>query len=115
MYLKELIEERNDIKSDIDDWLYNEGEKPDRAYFDRLDYLDNIISEVLPYSRYGEESVRLIPDDEFTEHAIELLKDVGILPPAIPWYVVIDEEATADNIKQDYSSIEIDGVLYWYR
>lgn len=59
--------------------------------------------------------VTFIADEYFTEHAIDLLKDIGELPARIPHYLVIDEEATAKNIQQDYSSVEIEGFTYWYR
>lgn len=57
----------------------------------------------------------LIRDSYFTEYAQELVSDIGDMPREIPSYIVIDWEATAHNIQQDYSSIEFDGVTYWYR
>jgi hypothetical protein len=59
--------------------------------------------------------VTLIADEYFTEYAIDMLKDCGELPANIPHYIVIDEEATAKNIQQDYSTVEIEGFIYWYR
>lgn len=59
--------------------------------------------------------VTFIADEYFTEYAIDMLKDCGGLPANIPHYIVIDEEATAKNIQQDYSPVEIEGFIYWYR
>ena len=65
--------------------------------------------------RGGWYPVTLIADEYFTEYAIDMLKDCGELPANIPHYIVIDEEATTENIQQDYSTVEIEGFIYWYR
>lgn len=59
--------------------------------------------------------VTMIAEHYFTDYAEELLKDCGDLPQEIPHYIEIDWEATADNIKVDYSAIEIDGTTYYFR
>ena len=59
--------------------------------------------------------ITLISDIYFVEYCIDLVKDVGDLPKNIPNYFVIDWDATADNIKNDYSKITIDGFDYWHR
>lgn len=61
---------------------------------------------------YGE---TLIAEDDFTEYCQELLSDIGDLPRNIPWYIEIDWEKTADNLKADYSEVELDGTTYLYR
>lgn len=57
----------------------------------------------------------LVRDSYFSTYAEELIQDIGGLPRNIPSYLVIDWEATAANIQQDYSSVEFDGVTYWVR
>lgn len=57
----------------------------------------------------------LIHDDYFTRYAMELLTDCGDLPKDLPWYVVVDEEATARNIQADYGAIDFAGATYWIR
>lgn len=59
--------------------------------------------------------VKLIRDSYFEGYAQELVEDIGNMPNGIPNYIVIDWEATARNIQQDYTSIEIEGVTYWFR
>lgn len=59
--------------------------------------------------------VTLISEDYFTEYAKELIQDVGDLPRDIPSYLEIDWDATAENIKVDYSTTEIEGATYYYR
>lgn len=51
----------------------------------------------------------------FVNYAQELVTDIGDLPNGIPNYIVIDWEATAENIKQDYSEVEFQGTTYLYR
>lgn len=59
--------------------------------------------------------VTIIRDSYWVEYVEELLQDIGDLPKEIPHYIVIDWERTADNIQQDYTSAEFDGVTYWAR
>lgn len=53
----------------------------------------------------------LIREDYFPEYAEELAKDIGAIGDNADW-IVIDWNATADNLKADYSTITIDGTDY---
>lgn len=57
----------------------------------------------------------LIRDSYFVEYCEELVTDIGDMPREIPFYIVIDWEQTAENLRVDYSSVEFNGVDYWYR
>jgi hypothetical protein len=59
--------------------------------------------------------VTMIVENYFTEYAQDLVSDIGDMPREIPSYIEIDWDATADNIKRDYSSIDIDGNTYYFR
>lgn len=59
--------------------------------------------------------VIIVRDSYFTEYAQELCEDIGDMPKGFPNYIEIDWEATARNIRQDYTTAEFDGVTYWYR
>lgn len=59
--------------------------------------------------------VTLICDFHFTDYARELLEDCGTVPADLPSWVEIDWDATARNVRVDYTPVEIDGVTYWYR
>lgn len=61
---------------------------------------------------YGE---TLIRDSYFADYARELLEDTETLPKDLPWYVVVDWEATAEHIQGDYTRVDFDGVDYWIR
>jgi hypothetical protein len=56
----------------------------------------------------------LIADFHFAEYAEDFAHDIGAVSRDSSW-VVIDWEATANGMKQDYSSVDFDGTQYWYR
>lgn len=70
------------------------------------------IADYLPEWQYGE---TLIRDDYFTEYTRELLTDIGYIADDFPSWIVIDWDETADNVRQDYTSAELNGVTYWGR
>ena len=80
---------------------------------EELTELEAVISEI--GEDYAVDGVTLIPESEFVEYAEQLCKDCGDLPQDIPHYIVIDWDATADNIQQDYSAIDFEGKTYLYR
>lgn len=80
-----------------------------------LSSLQDFANELEGYCPDWRHGTTLIEDSHFTDYAEELCKDIGDMPKEIPSYIVIDWEATADNIKQDYTSAEIDGYTYWAR
>jgi hypothetical protein len=59
--------------------------------------------------------ITLIDESYFVEYVQEMLADCDAIPANIPDYVVIDWEATARNIKVDYSEVDIEGRTYFYR
>ena len=62
---------------------------------------------------YGE---TLIRDSYFEDYARELAEDIGAIDRNAKWpNDHIDWEAAANALKQDYFSVEFDGVEYWIR
>ena len=57
----------------------------------------------------------LVNESYFVDYTKEMLEDCGEIPRKMPWYIAIDWEQTANNVKADYSEIEIDGHTYFYR
>ena len=57
--------------------------------------------------------VTLIRDSHFEESMDELLEDIGELPKDLPSYLSITVDYRA--LQQDYSTVDYDGVTYWYR
>lgn len=63
--------------------------------------------------QYGE---ALIRDTYFTEYAMQMAEDIGAVDPNATWPAnYIDWDAAADALKQDYTSVDFDGVEYWIR
>ena len=77
--------------------------------------LDALASEASGYADDWSYGVTLIRDDYFTDYARELLEDCGTIPRDLPAWVEIDWEATARNVRADYTGVEFDGVTYWVR
>lgn len=60
--------------------------------------------------------VTFIRDSYFEEYAQELADDFGAIDRDAKWpQTCIDWKQAARELQQDYSSVEIDGVTYWYR
>lgn len=63
--------------------------------------------------RHGE---TLIRDSYFEDYARELAEDIGAVKSDMSWpYTSIDWEQAANELKQDYTSVDFDGVTYWVR
>lgn len=85
-------DEFNDLKKVIDDLQGNGGDEQWRGHWYPM---------------------TLINESHFTDYCEELVNDVEDFK--IPSYVEIDWEATADNMKADYSSIDVGNNVYFYR
>lgn len=65
-----------------------------------------------PEWNYG---VILILEADFTKYVKEYIADIGALPRDLPDWVVIDWDATAENIRGDFMSVDFEGQTYLYR
>ena len=59
--------------------------------------------------------ITLINSDYFTDYTQELLEDCGYIPKDFPSWIEVDWEKTADNVKIDYTTIDIGDEEYYYR
>jgi hypothetical protein len=116
--VEELREERE--QSEIPPAAYGGPDDTWSEEREELAQLESILAELCGAG--GDEQwegdwypVTLIRDTYFTEAMMELLQDCGDLPRDIPHYIAIDEEKTAENLRADYSSVEIEGHDYWFR
>ena len=66
---------------------------------------------------YGdwEHGETLIRKSYFVDYCRELVEDIGDFPSGLPSYICIDWEATARNLKIDYTEASFDGVTYYMR
>lgn len=105
-----MIREDGTEESDPQGWA---DQYPEAAA--ELAALDAFRDEAEQYSADWDYGATLIRDSYFTDYAKELLTDCGDLPKDLPWYVVIDWDATAEHIKSDYAEASFNGVTYWVR
>ncbi len=77
--------------------------------------LKSLAEEASGYAADWEYGETLIRDSYFTDYAREMLEDCGDLPKNLPHYIEIDWEATARNIRVDYTEVDFDGVTYLIR
>ena len=119
--IRDIIERVEELESEIEDYAEKMNDWQTNAdNVEELETLQAILEELKGYG--GDELWRgdwypltLIRDSYFTEYAEELVKDCEGLPRDIPSYIEIDWEATADNLKVDYATVDIDGTEYFYR
>jgi hypothetical protein len=57
----------------------------------------------------------LIEEDDFEEFVEQDLEDCGYISKDFPTWIEINWEATANNVRQDYSEVEFRGNTYLYR
>ena len=105
--IKELREEREEAGPD------QTGELPNE---DEFNSLVTLIAEL--EENFGKESVNdgliLIRDSYFEEYAQEYAEEFGLIDKNIAWpYTCIDWGVAAEELQQDYTSFDFDGVDYW--
>jgi len=132
---RDLIEKRDELKQQIlDSFLetFKHYEDQTECFDDILfeeeeiqnwkeDWLDEI-AEICEIEKIEDElgsefeyGVTLIHEDYFEEYTEELLIDCGYISKDFPSWIEIDWEATANNVKQDYTEVEYQGETYYGR
>ena len=81
---------------------------------EELDNLRKLKEQCEGYSdwKYGE---TLIRESAFTDYVQELCEDCGYISKDFPWWICIDWDKTAENVGQDYTTVDFDGVDYYIR
>lgn len=90
------------------------------ADFDTYERGELLILQALAEEASGaapdwEHGETLIRESYFVDYCQELLQDIGALPRDLPDFLVINWEATAENIEQDYTHVDFGGVTYLIR
>lgn len=116
--VRDIIERVEELESEIEDACEAKDVEAIEAYQPELDTLRAILEDLKGYG--GDEQwrgdwypVTLIRDSYFNDYMDEMLEDCGELPKNLPCYLSITVDYKA--LQMDYTSIEIDGVTYWYR
>lgn len=89
----------------------------DEAERDELRALRALAEEASGYSDDWEYGAQLIRDTVFADYTEQLAEDCGYLQDTGDrWpFNHIDWDSAADDLKQDYTSVEFDGAEYWVR
>lgn len=138
---RELAEKREELKQEIldsfletfehyaeqteefDDILFDEEEieswKEDwQEELDEIEEIDRVEDEVEDYGGDGFEfGTTLISDYDFQEYCEEFLKDCGYISDNLPPLIEnnIDWSGIADDMRQDYSEVDYQGITYLFR
>ena len=140
---RDLIEKRDELKQsildDFNDKFNTEFDDFDDVILDRLDsedfehidkdaiedfkiYWETKYKEIEEINQVEEEvgsefsyGCTLIEEDDFEDYCEELVIDCGYIPKDFPSWIEIDWEATASNMKQDYSELDYQGITYLFR
>ncbi len=91
----------------LQEWDEDEGED--------LKALKSFAEEAEGYCEDWCHGATLIRESYFVAYCQELVEDIGDLPKGMPTYLVIDWDATADNLKADYTEVDFDGATYLVR
>lgn len=100
-------DEREIAEADLAAWDDDNGEE--------YEALKAFCEEAEQYCDGWSSGVQLILDEHWTEYAEQLTQDIGAIPRGLPEWLVIDWEATADNLRDDYTAVEWGGYTYWVR
>jgi len=80
---------------------------------EELKLLKELEEEGIPDWEYG---ATLIRESYWETYVEELANDIGAVDSINEnHWLVIDWEATAENVRMDYSTVSFDGVDYYYR
>lgn len=86
----------------------------DDEYGAELKALEALQEEAEGYAPDWKYGALLIQDSYFEDYARELAKDCCDMPKEVRWpFTCIDWERAAEELQQDYTSVEFDGVEYW--
>lgn len=105
---EELSEAVAEAKEELADW--------DADNSDELNALRSLDEEGRDACSDWEHGEQLISDSYFTNYAEELAEELGYMQNSNTWpFTCIDWEKAAEELKQDYTSVDFDGVTYWIR
>src|SRR5262245_2685982 len=78
--------------------------------------LQALSEEAAGYASDWNHGETLIRGTYFTEYAQQLADDIGAIPDGVRWPLTcIDWDKAAEELQQDYTALDWDGVEYWVR
>ena len=125
LYDVENLEDYEGKQNDIDNKLeeisnkeleIQECEVEYNRYSSELEELEALKDEISNNSDEGfEYGIQLIHENDIDDYFHEMLIDCGYIPNDFPAWIEIDWQATYNNMKQDYSEIELNGSTFYVR
>lgn len=113
--LEDIIDSRSVIDR-IEELIDIEGEELTDDEREELVALTALAAEGEDYASDWAFGTTLIRDSYFTEYAEQLAEEVGAIDHNAEWpSMYIDWETAAQDLQQDYSLLDFDGVEYWVR
>ena len=114
-------DKQNDIDNKLEEIAEKESEIQDcefeyNRYCEELAELEALKEEIESNSDEGfEYGIQLIHESDIDDYLNEMLVDCGYIPKDMPSWIEINWEATYNNMKQDYSEIELNGNTFYVR
>ena len=118
---RDIVARIEELEQEIEDWHEDgEGKGLDdttEGMKTELEMLQGVVEEIEGYSEdTAKDGITLIRDSYFAEYARELAEEIGAIERVMAWPCdCIDWQQAARELQVDYSSVEIDGITYWYR
>lgn len=114
---RDVIERIEELESALAEFLdATDGDDTENfPEWEELETLKALAAECSSLSADWEFGETLIRYSHWLDYVQEMLEDCGTLPKGLPWYICIDWEATSENIAQDYTTVDFDGVDYYIR
>ena len=106
-HYQEMTESFEDIRfeeEEIESW--KEDFEDELKEIEEIDTIENELGSEFDYG------ITLVDVDDWEEFVEQDLKDLGYIPKDFPSWIEIDWEATANNVRQDYTEVEYQGNSY---
>lgn len=110
----DIIERLDDINAALENFSADYSDKQERNdWLLEQKTLTVLLEEVGDESCHG---VTLIRDSYFKTYAMELADEIGAYDRDLKWPLTcIDWDQAARELRYDYTSVDYDGVTYWFQ
>ncbi len=115
---RDLVERQDELEAIIACVL--DGDPAPADYGDIMAEYEQGLEIIVEVDGYSGDTCRdgitMIADAYFEEYAKELAEELGVISDKHEWpYTCIDWEEAANALQEDYTEIEIQKEIFWYR
>ncbi len=117
----DYADKQNDIDNKLEEIADKESEIQEcefeyDSYSEEFAELETLKEEIESNSDEGfEYGIQLIHENDIDDYLNEMLVDCDYISKDLPQWVVINWQATYDNMKQDYNEVELNGNTFYVR